>query len=115
MVRRGRLDRERYWIGVIRDQQASGLSISAFCRERQVSSASFFSWRRKLAECRREGAIEPEETAAKFVPLEIPAPPAHPRAGCEVVLPDGCRIIVPSQCDAGWLGEILGVLQERSC
>ena len=120
MARRGSKERERYWRGVIRDQKASGRSISAFCREHKVPAASFFSWRRKLADrdrpVEREDAIDVEDTAAKFVSLELPpSPPAARRTGCEVVLPNGCRIIVPTQCDAGWLREILGALQEQSC
>ena len=115
MVGRGRVDREVHWRGVIQDQKASGLSISAFCRQRGIPGGSFFNWRRKLAERDHGRAVEPEETGAKFVPVEIPAASAQVRPGCDVVLPDGCRIIIPIQCDSGWLSEILGALRERSC
>jgi len=30
------------------------------------------------------------------------------------VLANGCRVIVPVQCDAGWLREVLAVVQETS-
>jgi len=40
MVRRRRMERAQYWRGVIRDQKASGLSISAFCKEREVPASS---------------------------------------------------------------------------
>ena len=113
MAGRGSKERERYWRGVIRDQKASGLSISAFCREREVPPASFFSWRRKLAD--RERSVAREDTAAKFVPIELPSPPAATRSCCEVVLTDGCRIIVPARFDAGSLREILGALREQPC
>jgi len=109
MTRRRNVEREQHWRGVIQDQQASGLSISAFCREREVSAASFFTWRRRLTQRDRK------DTAAKFVPLELHAPPTPTPAGCEVVLPDGCRIIVPTQCDANWLREILAAIKERPC
>ena len=112
MVRRGGKERERYWRGVIRNQKTSGLSISGFCREHKVPAASFFNWRRKLAA--RERSVELENAAAQFVALELPPSPAATRSGCEVVLPNGCRIIVPTECDAGWLREILGALQESS-
>lgn len=121
MAGRRNLERERYWRGVIREQGASGLGISAFCREHEVPLSSFFQWRRKLKDRppqdeqapRRSKA--PEDSIAKFVPLQLHAPPTATRAGCEVVLPDGCRVIVPRQCDATWLSEILGALQERAC
>jgi len=121
MARRQSLERERYWRGVIREQRASGLGISAFCREHEVPLSSFFQWRRKLEQ--RQHVDEPaprnsttrEDSAAKFVAIELHAPPTATRSGCEVVLPDGCRVIVPTGCDATWLREILGALQERAC
>jgi len=109
MTRGGNAERERFWRGAIEEQRTSGLSISAFCRKRDVSEASFFSWRRKLTQRDRK------DTAAKFVPLRFDAPSMATRPGCEVVLPDGCRIIVPGQCDANWLREILEALREPSC
>jgi hypothetical protein len=167
--RRG--ERERGWREVIRDQASIGLSISAFCRDRKLSPASFFNWRRKLAE--REsasvatvdartddgatdrssfdchGSLNDADIASKFVALDLPLSPATElstdlpdasrlksaktlrisqpaagqtgsRIGCEVVLPDGCRVLVPTECDAGWLREILAVVRdssesERSC
>ena len=115
MARRGSKDREQHWRGVIQDQKTSGLSISAFCRERKVPAASFYNWRRKLADRQLRVAVEPGKTAAQFVSLDLPPPNAVTRTGCEVVLANGCRIIVPPQCDADWLLQILGALQERSC
>ena len=119
-----RLDRERYWRGVVREQRASGLSVSAFCRERGVASCSFYSWRRRIE--KHQGADGPDGTpqsggdgsrdsniAAKFVPVEMDAPRAMTRAGCEVVLPNGCRVVVPTQCDVRWLCEVLGALQQE--
>ncbi len=119
MVRGRNAEREQHWRGVFGEQESSGLSITAFCREREVSASSFFNWRRKLAERDRgvahENAVEREETAAKFVPIELPSPPSAVRSCCEVVLPDGCRIIVPVRFDAGSLREILSVLREQPC
>jgi hypothetical protein len=88
---------------VILEQKTSGLSISAFCRKRDVSQASFFNWRRRLT--------QRNDTAQKFIPVHLDAPTTATRSGCEVVLPDGCRIIVPTGCDANWLCEILEALR----
>lgn len=121
MARRRNLERERYWRGVIREQGASGLGISAFCREREVPLSSFFQWRRKLKARQAKDESGPgnrsprEESEAKFVPVQLCPPPMAMRAGCEIVLADGCRVIVPTQCDATWLVEVLGALQERAC
>jgi len=103
-------ERERYWREVIRDQAASGLSISAFCREQEVSPASFFSWRRRLA---AEGR---EEGAGKFVSIELAPPESQARQPTfEVALPNGLRVHVPPQFDADALRELLDVLGVQSC
>lgn len=126
MIGRQRLEREEHWQGVMRQQESSGLSISAFCRKQKVAEGSFFYWRRKLTERQpRKGSAAKEKTprqdrprkntTATFVPVDIPAPSSTSGLNCEVVLPSGCRIIVPMRCDAGWLREILGVLGEWSC
>lgn len=105
MAQRGHSGRERFWRGVILEQKSSGLSISAFCRKRDLSQGSFFRWRRKLMQCDREDAV------TKFIPVALDAPTTATRPGCEVVLPDGCRIIVPIGGDAAWLREILEAVQ----
>ena len=109
MARHRSSEREQYWREVIRDQAASGLTISAFCRERGVSAASFFDWRRKL------DAGGGEEVAAdKFMSIELPPPLTIPSC-LEVALPSGLRVLVPSRFDAEALRELLDVLGVRAC
>jgi hypothetical protein len=126
MTRRQILNREAYWQGMMRQQEGSGLSISAFCRKQEVAEGSFFYWRRKLTTQRPQQESSPKDksprqsrprksTVAKFVPVDIPTPSVRSGGSCEVVLPNACRIIMPIQCDAGWLREILEVLGEQSC
>lgn len=103
---RGRnLEREQYWRALIEEHAASGQPVSTFCRERNVSAGSFFTWRRKLA------GRDRADTAAKFMPVQLQAPAVSPRTGCEIVLLNGCRVIVSTHCDATWLHEILRALQ----
>ena len=114
MARCGHSERERFWGGVILEQEASGLAVSAFCRKRDLSQSSFYRWKRTLRQCEHEDAAAKsvrENTVAKFIPVALDAPTTTTRSGCEVVLPDGCRIIVPIECDANWLREILEVMQ----
>ncbi len=42
-VQARRSAREQHWRGILSDWKASGLSISAFCRTRDVSEASFYT------------------------------------------------------------------------
>ena len=126
MAQRKGSGRERHWRSVILKQEASGLSIVGFCRQYKVPVSSFYKWKRKLRQRSHEDesiaepkptsqVIARDNTAARFVPVEFRSAPPVSRASSEVVLPDGCRVIVPSQCDPEWLREILQVVQERSC
>ena len=38
-----------YWHQMIENCSNSGLSISAFCRKKRISQASFYSWKKKLS------------------------------------------------------------------
>ncbi len=115
-------ERERYWRDVMAEQQASGLSVVAFCRENDVADSLFYRWRRRLAEPDQGEGFLPEEHAndrgnptqavARFVPIELPSP--HPRAGFEIVRPDGCRVLIPSGFEAADLREILRTIEEVS-
>lgn len=42
--------RERYWRGVIRRHARSGLTVAEFCQREGVSTAAFYSWRKRLRE-----------------------------------------------------------------
>jgi len=126
MARRQGREREQYWQKVIRDQAASGLSISAFCRKHEVPEASFFAWRRKLGQRpevseRWEANGRPsaneliDKPSAQFVSFELPSLPRAGRTGLEIVLPDGCRLLVGELCEANWLRQILAAVRERAC
>jgi hypothetical protein len=145
MAVRRQLERWQFWREVIRRQEASGLSVAAFCREEQVAPASFFAWRKKLAEADqqveqaesgRNANPAPESNAsnaapergtsatpgrsanaahAQFVPIELSPWPQN-TARFEIVHPDGYRVVVPARFDAESLREILRVLKEvASC
>ena len=67
-MRKSRLSIEQ-WRGILQKQQASGLTVAAFCRQARVPQASFFAWRRKLRDAMSfaEVKVTPEparETAA---------------------------------------------------
>ena len=122
MATRRNLERWQSWQDVIRRQEESGLSVAAFCREQQVPPASFFAWRKKLAEADQQAnaasgrdADASHEVRAQFVPIAIsPVPPSS--ATFEIAGPDGYRVVVPTPFDGGSLREILRVLKEiASC
>ena len=122
---RGGSGRADYWREVIREQEASGQSIAAFCRQRGIGPASFYSWRTKL--CQQVDPVGRQ--AAKFVPIELStAPPTQaariPSAGnpvpqaCsdfEVLLGNGRRLRVPASFDPQALRELLDLLETLPC
>ena len=78
-------DRAAYWREVVERQAKSGLSVSRFCEREDVSPASFYNWRRRLAE-------KADERPA-FVPVQIQAGSG---SALEIVLPGAVTIRVPN-------------------
>jgi transposase-like protein len=81
--------RTGFWRELFEAQAASGLSIDAYCRRRGVSTASFYAWRRRLA----------EQATPRFLPVRVAAvalsnEPSAPRAAVELERADGVRIRV---------------------
>ena len=119
MARRRSEERASYWRGVIRDQATSGLSIQAFCFDREVSPASFYQWRRRLDETKRRevGAASnpPQPASSQFVAIDLPASLSRTASCCEVVLADGRRVLVPEQFDGDSLTALFVALRATSC
>ncbi len=77
-------DREAYWRGMIETQRKSGKTISGFCRERGISSNSFFMWRKRLGESERGNFIEIEEEGKKGIGIYLEL-----RGGVKIYLEKG--------------------------
>jgi len=119
------LERADYWREVIREQEASGLSIAGFCRQRGLGQASFYNWRAKLRH--QDDPAIPQ--TAKFVPIELSAMPPgqgamdHPattpatadRDDFEVLLGNGRSVRVPARFDPQTLRDLLDVLEKLPC
>ena len=84
-MKRKRYSREQ-WLEWLGEQPGSGLSVEAFCRSKQVSTNSFYLWRRKLA--RENSAVD---NPNPFVGLAVVGTGAR----VEIELPGGVRIEVP--------------------
>jgi hypothetical protein len=120
--------KEMRWRGILKQQRDSGLSVRAFCRREGLKDFNLFRWRRELSRRDREAnSAIPDRSAG-----ESPAPPASPvflpvrviddrgeRARpvmpIEILLPDGPIVRVPLGFDPRTLGDILTVLEGRSC
>lgn len=108
--------KEQFWRRLLRLWQNSGRTVRAFCAEQGVSEASFFAWRRTIAQ-RDQRPAAPPECAATFVPLRVIATPApEPARPFEVVLNDDRVVRVPPGFDPASLRQLLTILEaERPC
>ena len=62
-------ERRAKWIGLFAEQQSSGLTVTAWCREHGIEKNTFYGWRKRL-----NGTSS--EDAGSFVRLAVCAEPA---------------------------------------
>ena len=87
-------ERRARWESLLRQQEESGQSVSAFCRAESLTEATFYQWRKRL----RNG-----DPATSLVPVTVVA-----SSPVEIDLPCGATIKVP--CDERSLQQVLNVL-----
>jgi hypothetical protein len=92
------------WAELIRQQQQSGLSVTAFCRKHSFSDQTFYNWRKRLAGNEPvRFALVAADAAAAADPLPI-----------ELLLVSGDRLRIAPGTDAATLRTVLNVLRERA-
>ena len=95
--------RQKKWLELIRQQEQSKLSVSAFCRQHGFSDQSFYNWRKRLA------ADEP----VRFALVDANPAGAGQPGSLELVLASGDRLRITPGTDAATLRAVLNVLRER--
>ncbi len=131
MARRGGRQRdplrEKFWRRTIRQQQRSGLTVCAFCLREGLKASAFRWWRQALARRDREPSAtpagdrdgEPTEAVPAFLPVRLvdleAGSSSRPSPPIEIMLPTGSTVRVPPGFDPLTLGQVLAVLEGRSC
>lgn len=70
----------------------SKMTVAKFCRREDVSVASFYQWRRRLAETETaEQATGKQSAQPTFIPVQVTA-----GANLLVVFPNGTRLTLPA-------------------
>lgn len=98
--------------------EQGGQTVAAFCRRVGVSAATFYGWRRKVAQSPGSGNSSHGPQAMpplSFLPVQVIG---QPRGAIEVVLAGGTRVLVPSgdRESLQWVLEFaLGALEQPSC
>lgn len=107
-MRQRRAEAWAKWRALVGEQEQSGRSVAAFCRERGLRSGRFFAWKKRLR----------DREAAKFVAVEV-TPVAEagkpalgvPGGAIEVRLAGGRSLVVEPGFDAHHLRALLLVLE----
>jgi hypothetical protein len=94
---------QKKWQELIRQQEQSKLSVSAFCRQQGFSDQSFYNWRKRLA----------ADEAVRFALVDAGSSGAERFAPLELILASGDRLRIASGADAATLRAVLSVLRER--
>lgn len=90
-------EKREYWSKLVAEQEASGQTIRAFCKERGVADQALYSWRKRLRK------IEP----VQFALLKTVGSAAPP----ELLLGSGERLRIANGVDAATLRLVLDALR----
>lgn len=91
MARKASQEVQRQWRDRLGRFSRSTLSVAAFCRREQVSAASFYQWRKKLAVTADDGQDATTPTQARFLPVQVAA-----SQGAQVAFPNGVILTLPA-------------------
>jgi hypothetical protein len=93
-------------------QQASGLSVAAWCSREGVSKPLFYVWRRRLHQEKVTGDRTP---VSSLVPVQIVGDhPADVGGRIEVQWPDGVMLRAFGRCDPELLRSMASVLSSKT-
>src|ERR1700710_2963737 len=96
--------RVKKWAELMRQQQQSGLSVTAFCRQHSFSDQTFYNWRKRLAGSER----------VRFALVAAGVTAAAEQLPIELFLVSADRLRIAPGTDATTLRTILTVLRERA-
>lgn len=105
--------KERFWHQTLKQQAESGQSVRAFCRDRQLTEAAFYFWRRELKQ--RKADKKPDaKGGALFVPVVAQGVTKTTAPTIEMTLPSGSVLRWPG-ADATVTAELIAALEARLC
>jgi transposase len=97
----------RLWQQRLQRFASAGLSVADFCDQEEISTASFYAWKRRLGPL----TLPTEPATTDFVPVRlVPAAPA-----LELLLPSGSVLRIGPDCDPALLRQVLALLGVAAC
>jgi len=102
--------KERFWRGVMRRFCAAAQDGRAFCKANNLSEASFYSWRRTIAQ-RDAEAADPRLARPAFVELRPQAPMPGVEGVPVEIIAGSRRVLIRPGCDRSLLREVLAAME----
>ncbi len=87
----------------------SDLTVASFCKREGISTASFYTWRRRLS----ADSTLPAADTSRLVPVRLVTPATD--APVELLLPSGIILRLTSDANVVWLRQLLGLLGVNPC
>ncbi len=88
--------------GQIEQWKQSDLTQRAFCSQNNIPYHVFHYWYKRY----RDAGVETNNRASSFIKLELPPPAMY--AHCELILPDGKRLLFHQPVSGDYLKAIIG-------
>jgi hypothetical protein len=103
------------WRKLIKQQRESGLAVSVYCRERGISAASMFAWRRRLRPASGL-SVDPQAGSPTFkpvtvVPETLGRSAEQPDGAIELRLRGGRHLIMRRGFDHQLLAELVQAME----
>lgn len=89
-----KLDRYAKWREIVSEQEASGLSQSEFCRQRNLVLSKFVYYRGSIKSREKTNASQ-----KLFSAVSIKPPESKAASEIKIILPNGFQCIVPAMMD----------------
>jgi hypothetical protein len=109
-----RREREQRWRRHLAAWRQRGTTQAEYCREQALAPADFSWWKHELS--RRDavaGRGKTPHVSAPFVPVQVVAHNAESLV-CEVVLRNGRRLRIGTECEPGWIAKVATALEAAS-
>jgi len=97
-------ERYAYWQSIIKEQQQSGLSISAFCRKKELKETQFSYYFYKVL---GKKALKRDQSQQTFMPITIKGKQSTAEQHYQVHLPTGIKITVPLNFEEAQLKRLI--------
>jgi len=100
------------WKRVVEQWRSSGLTVRSFCLRNRLQEGTFFRWKRFFAE-KAKTSLVPRPAFLPVVVQSVVSQPAESPIEIELT---GRRILrVRSGCDQRLLGDLITLLEGKSC